>query len=154
MSLTGPATNAAGRPVPGANRCPILIRTQATAVATRALGPMLPSDAPSHELTDFTRRMWTSAAAAMPLIVLTMGPMVGLPERDGIGHQTASGTEVTLDETADGLTLDRTVPGAQSGQLTDRYNRLDEAWSLSGIWNGQSASLPRSGLLASPAALR
>lgn len=31
-----------------------------------ALEPMLPSDEPSQELTDFTRRMWISAAAAVP----------------------------------------------------------------------------------------
>ena len=52
-----------------------------------ALEPMLPSDEPSHELTDFTRRMWISAAAAVPLVVLTMGAVVGLPVRDWIGHQ-------------------------------------------------------------------
>ncbi|NIV17250.1 MAG: YHS domain-containing protein, partial [Woeseiaceae bacterium] len=44
-----------------------------------ALEPMVPSDEPSEELTDFTRRMWISAAAAVPLIILTMGELVGLP---------------------------------------------------------------------------
>ncbi|GLC62029.1 hypothetical protein PLESTB_001831700 [Pleodorina starrii] len=44
-----------------------------------ALEPMLPSDEPSEELTDFTRRMWISAAAAVPLIILTMGELVALP---------------------------------------------------------------------------
>src|SRR6056297_3950592 len=38
-----------------------------------ALEPMVPSDEPSEELTDFTRRMWASAAAAVPLVILTMG---------------------------------------------------------------------------------
>jgi len=61
-----------------------------------ALEPMVPSDAPSEELTDFTRRMWVSAAAALPLIVLTMGEMVALPVRDWIGHQTASYLEFVL----------------------------------------------------------
>ena len=61
-----------------------------------ALEPMLPSDEPSHELTDFTRRMWISVAAAVPLIVLTMGPMVGLPVRDWIGHQAAGYLEFVL----------------------------------------------------------
>jgi P-type Cu+ transporter len=61
-----------------------------------ALEPMLPSDEPSEELTDFTRRMWISAAAAVPLIVLTMGELVGLPVRDWIGHQTASYLEFVL----------------------------------------------------------
>ncbi|MFT6785167.1 MAG: Cu+-exporting ATPase [Dinoroseobacter sp.] len=61
-----------------------------------ALEPMVPSDEPSDELTDFTRRMWISAAAALPLIVLTMGGLVGLPVRDWIGHQTASYLEFVL----------------------------------------------------------
>jgi len=73
------------RDVPGA--CPI---------CGMALEPVLPTDEPSHELTDFTRRMWISAAAAVPLIVLTMGPMVGLPVRDWIGHQVASYLEFAL----------------------------------------------------------
>ena len=54
-----------------------------------ALEPILPSDAPSEEVTDFTRRMWISAAVAVPLVVLTMGPLVGLPVRDWVGHQDA-----------------------------------------------------------------
>ncbi|MEL6267889.1 MAG: copper-translocating P-type ATPase, partial [Pseudomonadota bacterium] len=61
-----------------------------------ALEPMVPSDEPSHELVDFTRRMWISATAAVPLIVLTMGEMVALPVRDWIGHQTASYVEFVL----------------------------------------------------------
>jgi Cu+-exporting ATPase len=73
------------RDAPGA--CPI---------CGMALEPMVPSDEPSEELTDFTRRMWISAAAAVPLIVLTMGGLVGLPVRDWIGHQTASYLEFVL----------------------------------------------------------
>jgi Cu+-exporting ATPase len=61
-----------------------------------ALEPTVPSDEPSQELTDFTRRMWISAAAAVPLIVLTMGPMAGLPVRDWVGHQTAGYLEFVL----------------------------------------------------------
>ena len=59
-------------------------------------GGTLPSDAPSEELTDFTRRMWISAAAAVPLVVLTMGELVALPVRDWIGHQVASYLEFLL----------------------------------------------------------
>jgi Cu+-exporting ATPase len=73
------------RDAPGA--CPI---------CGMALEPVVPTDAPSDELTDFTRRMWISAAAAVPLIVLTMGPMVGLPVRDWIGHQVAGYLEFVL----------------------------------------------------------
>lgn len=61
-----------------------------------ALEPIVPSDEPSEELTDFTRRMWISAAAAVPLIILTMGELVGLQLRDWIGHQTAIYIEFLL----------------------------------------------------------
>ena len=73
------------RAAPGA--CPI---------CGMALEPMLPSDEPSEELTDFTQRMWISAAAAVPLVVLTMGPLVGLPLRDWVGHQNAMYLEFLL----------------------------------------------------------
>ena len=73
------------RDAPGA--CPI---------CGMALEPLLPSDAPSEELTDFTRRMWISAAAAVPLVLVTMGPLVGLPLRDWLGHQNAMYLEFLL----------------------------------------------------------
>lgn len=44
---------------------------------------------PNPELVDFTRRLWVSAILAVPLLIISMGPMVGLP----IGHwlgETAS----------------------------------------------------------------
>lgn len=61
-----------------------------------ALEPTVPSDEPSEELTNFTRRMWISAIAAVPLVILTMGELVGLPVRDWIGHQTAIYIEFLL----------------------------------------------------------
>ena len=61
-----------------------------------ALEPTVPSDEPSEELTDFTRRMWISAIAAVPLVILTMGELVGFPIRDWIGHQTAIYVEFLL----------------------------------------------------------
>ncbi|MEM9470772.1 MAG: heavy metal translocating P-type ATPase [Pseudomonadota bacterium] len=54
------------------------------------------SDEPNHELLDFTRRLWVSVVAAIPLIVLTMGPMVGLPVRDWIGETAALWLEFAL----------------------------------------------------------
>jgi len=62
-----------------------------------ALEPMSGvSDEPNPELIDFTRRMWISAAAAVPLIILTMGGMVGLPVRDWLGHLNAAYLEFLL----------------------------------------------------------
>ena len=54
------------------------------------------------------------------------------------------GTEVATEDGADWLTLDLGISGAQTGQLTYHNNRVDEAVSLSGTWNGQPATLPRS----------
>ncbi|MDP1668101.1 heavy metal translocating P-type ATPase [Phaeovulum sp.] len=61
-----------------------------------ALEPMLPADAPSAELADFTRRMWISAAVAVPLVVLTMGAYIGFPIRAWIGHPWAGYVEFAL----------------------------------------------------------
>ena len=60
------------------------------------LEPVVASDAPSPELADFTRRMWISAAVALPLVVLTMGGLVDLPVRDWIGHGVAGYLEFAL----------------------------------------------------------
>ncbi|SEP21146.1 Cu+-exporting ATPase [Salinihabitans flavidus] len=61
-----------------------------------ALEPMTPSDEPNEELTDFTRRMWVSAAAAVPLMIITMGELVGLPVRAWLGHQLSVYVEFVL----------------------------------------------------------
>ncbi len=62
-----------------------------------ALEPLVASsDEPNEELTDFTRRMWISAAAAVPLIVVTMGPMVGVHPREWIGEPLTSYLEFII----------------------------------------------------------
>ncbi|MEF2554405.1 heavy metal translocating P-type ATPase [Aurantimonas sp. A2-1-M11] len=91
-----------------------------------ALEPMLPSDEPSEELIDFTRRMWISAAAAVPLIVLTMGELVALPVRDWIGHQTASYLEFVL---ATPIILWAALPFFQRG-WDSVVNRSPNMWTL------------------------
>ena len=77
---------------------PEIVRDEpgACPICGMALEPMVPSDEPSEELTDFTRRMWISAAAAVPLVILTMGELVGLPVRDLIGHRLATYIEFLL----------------------------------------------------------
>ncbi|WP_054007722.1 heavy metal translocating P-type ATPase [Cypionkella psychrotolerans] len=91
-----------------------------------ALEPVVPTDEPSHELTDFTRRMWISAAAAVPLIVLTMGGFVGLPVRDWIGHQTASYLEFVL---ATPIVLWAAFPFFKRG-WDSVINRSPNMWTL------------------------
>jgi Cu+-exporting ATPase len=103
------------RDAPGA--CPI---------CGMALEPMLPSDEPSEELTDFTRRMWISAAAAVPLIILTMGEFVGFPVRDWIGHRTASYLEFVL---ATPIILWAALPFFRRG-LDSVANRSPNMWTL------------------------
>ncbi len=103
------------RDAPGA--CPI---------CGMALEPMLPSDEPSEELTDFTRRMWVSSVAAVPLIILAMGEMVALPVRDWIGHQTASYLEFVL---ATPIVLWAALPFFKRG-WESVLNRSPNMWTL------------------------
>ena len=91
-----------------------------------ALEPMLPSDEPSEELTDFTRRMWISAAAAVPLVILTMGEMDALPQRDWIGHQIASYLEFVL---ATPIILWAALPFFKRG-WDSLVNRSPNMWTL------------------------
>ncbi len=97
-----------------------------------ALEPMLPSDEPSEELTDFTRRMWISAAAAVPLVILTMGELVGLPVRDWIGHQLATYVEFVL---ATPIVLWAAKPFFERG-WTSIVNRSPNMWTLIAIGVG------------------
>ncbi len=91
-----------------------------------ALEPMVPLDAPSVELTDFTRRMWISAAAAVPLVILTMGELVALPVRDWVGHQTASYLEFVL---ATPIILWAALPFFRRG-WESVVNRSPNMWTL------------------------
>ncbi|MEJ2127875.1 MAG: heavy metal translocating P-type ATPase [Woeseiaceae bacterium] len=99
---SGNAEKAKQRPKPGVQwTCPMdpeIIRDEpgSCPICGMALEPMVPSDEPSEELTDFTRRMWISAAAAVPLMILAMGGMVGLPVRDWLGHQLSVYVEFML----------------------------------------------------------
>lgn len=103
------------RDAPGA--CPI---------CGMALEPILPSDEPSEELTDFARRMWISSTAAAPLIILTMGELVALPVRDWIGHQVASYLEFAL---ATPIILWAAKPFFQRG-WDSVVNRSPNMWTL------------------------
>lgn len=63
----------------------------------------LTDEGPNPELVDFTRRMWIGAVLTVPLLVLTMGPFVGLGwvrgifgERATLWLEFALGTPVVL----------------------------------------------------------
>ncbi len=64
-----------------------------------ALEPMgIPTgdEGPNPELVDFTRRFWISALCSVPLLLMTMGPMLGLPLRSWIGEELAIWLEFAL----------------------------------------------------------
>ncbi|MDF1610333.1 heavy metal translocating P-type ATPase [Hoeflea sp. YIM 152468] len=54
------------------------------------------AEGPNHELIDFTRRFWISVAAAIPLLVVSMAPMLGLPVREWMGETLALYLEFAL----------------------------------------------------------
>lgn len=91
-----------------------------------ALEPVIPSDEQGAELTDFTRRMWVSSFAAVPLVVLTMGELVGLPVRDWIGHRVATYVEFLL---ATPIILWAARPFFARG-LDSIRNRSPNMWTL------------------------
>ena len=93
------------------------------------LEPVVASDAPSPELADFTRRMWISAAAAVPLVILTMGGLVGMPVRERIGHGVAGYLEFAL---ATPIVLWAALPFFQRGWASVT-NRSPNMWTLISI---------------------
>ncbi|MFC2968094.1 heavy metal translocating P-type ATPase [Acidimangrovimonas pyrenivorans] len=129
---SGNAARQGGTVAPGTQwTCPMhpeIVRDEpgACPICGMALEPIVPSDEPSDELTDFTRRLWISAGAAVPLIVLTMGGMVGLPIRDWIGHQLSSYIEFVL---ATPIVLWAARPFFQRGWQSI-LNRSPNMWTL------------------------
>jgi Cu+-exporting ATPase len=99
---SGNARKAGQRVQPGAQyTCPMhpeIVRDKPgnCPICGMALEPMVPSNEPSHELVDFTRRMWISAAAAVPLVIITMGELVGLDVRTWMGHRVSVFAEFVL----------------------------------------------------------
>lgn len=62
-----------------------------------ALEPMVADpNAPNPELIDFTRRFWVSVAMAVPLLILTMGPMLGIGIRQWLGERASIWIEMLL----------------------------------------------------------
>lgn len=53
-------------------------------------------EGPNPELVDFTRRFWVGTVLTIPLLVLTMGPYLGLPVREMIGERLTLWIELLL----------------------------------------------------------
>lgn len=65
-------------------------------MALEPMGVPTGEEGPNPELIDFTRRFWVSAGLALPLLVLAMGPMFGLPIREWLGEQLSVWVELVL----------------------------------------------------------
>ena len=64
-----------------------------------ALEPMTPqagAEEDDPELKDMTRRFWVGAALTVPVLILAMGPMIGLPIDKWIGHSLAKWLELVF----------------------------------------------------------
>ncbi len=56
---------------------------------------------------------------------------------------SGSGYEINTGDEDDGLTLALLVSGAQRGDIVYHYSQRNEAWTISGSWNGKPAVLSR-----------
>jgi len=74
----------------GPSDCPIC------GMALEPKGVPTGDEGPNPELVDFKRRFAIGAALAVPLLVLTMGPFLGLPVREWIGERLTLWIELTL----------------------------------------------------------
>src|SRR5690606_14750414 len=89
-------------------------------------------EGPNPELIDFTRRLWVSGLLSIPLLLLAMGPMIGLPFRDWIGERTAIWLELIL---ATPVVLWAAVPFFVRG-YESIFNRSPNMWTLISIGVG------------------
>ena len=54
------------------------------------------AEAPNHELIDFTRRFWTGLVLTIPLLVIAMGPLAGLPVEQWLPPRLSTILELIL----------------------------------------------------------
>jgi P-type Cu+ transporter len=100
-----------------------------------ALEPMgiPPADeGPNPELVDFIRRLLVSGALSIPLLAISMGPMIGLPLRDWIGEPRATWIELLL---ATPVVLWAALPFFRRAWAS-LVNRSPNMWTLIGLGVG------------------
>lgn len=89
-----------------------------------------PADAgPNPELVDFTHRLWIGAALAVPILVIAMGPDLGLPLHRWLSPQSAGWIELIL---ATPVVLWCGWPFLQRGWASI-VNRSPNMWTLISI---------------------
>jgi len=98
-------------------------------MALEPMGVPSPDDGPNPELVDFSRRMWVSAALSLPLLVIAMGPMLGIPAREALGERTAAIAELLL---ATPVVVWAALPFFRRG-VASMVNRSPNMWTLISI---------------------
>ena len=101
-------------------------------MALEPMGVPAADEGPNPELIDFMRRLWISAALSLPLLVISMGPMFGLPVRDWIGEPTATWVELAL---ATPVVLWAALPFFRRA-WNSFVNRSPNMWTLIGLGVG------------------
>jgi Cu+-exporting ATPase len=95
-------------------------------MALEPMGVPTGDEGPNPELVNITRRFWVRAALSIPLLILTMGPMLGLPVREWIGEQVAVWLELAL---ATPVVLWAALPFFHRG-FESIVNRSPNMWTL------------------------
>ena len=101
-------------------------------MALEPMGVPAADEGPSPELVDFTRRLWVSAVFSLPLLVISMGPMIGLPVRDWMGEPIATWIELIL---ATPVVLWAALPFFRRA-WNSLVNRSPNMWTLIGLGVG------------------
>ena len=101
-------------------------------MALEPMGVPTGNEGPNPELVDFTRRMWVSGLMSVLLLLITMGPIFGLPFRAWLGEQTAMWVEFAL---ATPVVLWAAIPFFHRG-YESIVNRSPNMWTLISIGVG------------------
>jgi len=101
-------------------------------MALEPMGVPTGDEGPNPELVDFTRRLWVSGALSVPLLLITMGPMLGLPLREWLGERSAVWIEFAL---ATPVVLWAAIPFFHRG-WESLVNRSPNMWTLISIGVG------------------
>ncbi len=89
---------------------------------------------PNPELVDFARRFWVGLIFTIPVFVLAMGPLIGLPIKDWIGHRVSAWAELVF---AIPVVLWSGWPFFERCVASFR-NRSPNMWTLIGIGVGSA----------------
>ena len=103
-------------------------------MALEPMGIPTADQGPNPELVDFTRRFWISSICAVPLIILTMGPLLGLPVREWLGERLSTWIELIL---ATPVVLWAAQPFFKRGWQSI-LNRSPNMWTLIAIGVGSA----------------